>query len=593
MKRFGSLLALIAVWATPLASQDVTLSVNSDDEALERTLRQDALTVQTASTEDSIPQDIVAAALADYRRLLTVLYAYGYYGGTISILIDGREAATLEPLFAPPSIAEVSISVDTGPLFEFGTVNYGPMAAGATLPDDLTAGEPALSGLIQDGARQSVNAWRTLGHAKATVSAQDIVANHINTQLDVAVRVSPGPILTFGDLIVTGNEAVRTDAIERIAGFPAGEIYSPKVIETVTQRLRRAGAFESVSLLEADEIGPNDTLPVTAQVREAKPRRFGFSLEFSNVEGLKVSSFWMHRNALGGSERFRVEGEIAGIGGFTGGIDYRVATSLSIPAIYGPDTSLLGTASVSREDEPDYLLDRLSFGLGATRFISDDLVGKAGFAVLRAREETDLGTRSYTLLTLPFGFELDKRDDEKDAKSGYYIDALATPFIGLQGGAEGGRIVLDARAYRSIGSDDQLTFAARLQLGSLIGADIAETPADFLFYSGGGGTVRGQPYNDLGLTTDGITTGGTSFLGAQLEARYSISDSLGVVGFWDYGHIGDSSTPGRSGASHSGVGIGVRYDTFVGPLRLDVATPADGDDAFKAVEFYIGIGQAF
>ncbi len=593
MKRFGLLIGLMTIWAAPASSQDVSLFVNSEDEALERTLRQDSLTIETAGLEEAISQDIIAAALADYRRLLTVLYAYGYYGGTISILIDGREAATLEPLFAPPQIAQVNISVNPGPLFEFGTINYSPLAEGTELPKDLATDEPALSGLIQDGAQAGVNEWRNRGHAKAVVTNQAIVANHIDTQLNVAVAISPGPVLTFGEFTVAGNENVRTDAIERIAGFPTGEIYSPKDIDTVTQRLRRAGAFDGVALIEAEEIGPNDTLAVTAQVRESKPRRFGFSLEFSNVEGLHVTSFWMHRNAFGGAERFRVEGEIAGIGGFTGGVDYRLATSLSIPAIYGPDTTLLATASVSREDEPDYLLDRLSFGVGATRFIGDDIIGQAGFAVLRAREETDIETRSYTLLTLPFGLELDRRDNEKDAKSGYYVDTLATPFIGLQGGGEGGRIVLDARGYRSIGSDDQLTFAGRLQVGSLIGAEIENTPADFLFYSGGGGTVRGQPYNDLGLTEGDVTTGGRSFLGAQLEARYAISDNLGVVGFWDYGYVGSSSTPGQSGDSHSGLGIGVRYNTFIGPLRLDVATPADGDDAFRGVEFYIGIGQAF
>jgi translocation and assembly module TamA len=109
--------------------------------------------------------------------------------------------------------------------------------------------------------------------------------------------------------------------------------------------------------------------------------------------------------------------------------------------------------------------------------------------------------------------------------------------------------------------------------------------------------VRGQPYQSLGIETiegaQTVTTGGTSFVGAQLEARYLIGDSLSLVGFYDFGHVGETSTPGGGGDWHAGAGFGVRYDTGIGPIRLDLGTQASGDDAGEALQVYIGIGQAF
>ncbi|MDA0720755.1 MAG: BamA/TamA family outer membrane protein, partial [Proteobacteria bacterium] len=149
----------------------------------------------------------------------------------------------------------------------------------------------------------------------------------------------------------------------------------------------------------------------------------------------------------------------------------------------------------------------------------------------------------------------------------------------------------------SFGADDGFTLAARGLVGSLLGAPTAEAPADFLFYSGGGGTVRGQPYQSLGVQTQvggqTVTTGGASFLAAQLEARYAIRDNIALVGFYDTGFVGDSAMPGESGAWHAGAGVGLRYTTGIGPIRLDLGTLASGDDAGDSLQLYIGIGQAF
>ena len=597
MHRSISMLALL--WALPAAvlAQEVTVDVAGGDDTLTGAMRAASLTLSLDPQEALDAQDYIAAARADYRRLITALYAQGRYGGEVSILIDGREASLIAPLDAPGRIDTISLRVDPGPQFTFGRTDLSPLPSGTLLPESFAAGQIAKSQAVSQAVAAGVTAWREAGHAKAAASGQQITAQHPTQKLDVAVTLAPGPQLTFGALTVTGQTDVRVARIVKIAGLPVGDIYTPQDIEKAERRLRATGAFDSVAAIEAKEIGPDDTLPIEIQVVESKPRRIGFGIELSSVEGLKVSSYWMHRNFMSGAERFRVDGEVSGIGGETGGIDYSLGASFERPAVYGAQTNFFARAALGRMDEPDYLLDKVSIDLGLTRLFDGDLTTKVGIGLLSAREVTPLGTREYTLFTTPLAASLERRDVPTDAKRGYYINAELTPYIDINSGDYGGLISTDARVYRSFGEAEKLTVAARARLGTVLGGDLDETPADYLFYSGGGGSVRGQSYNALGVTrTSGgetYQTGGLSYVGAQIEARYAVTDKIGVVGFYDFGQIGAEA--GFAGASdwHAGAGIGVRYNTGIGPIRLDIGTPASGDNIAKSVEVYIGIGQSF
>jgi len=585
------LCAALLFYASSTAAQEVRLVSDAARGAL------DDASLLRALEDDAAPQDYIAAARADYRRLLTALYASGYYSATISITVDGIEASNIAPLAAPGRINEVVIAVDPGRRFTFGDVRISPLPPQTTLPDDLGPRRTARSARIQSAVSASIGSWRDLGYAKASVGEQSIVARHPDAKLDVAVVLDTGPRLRFGPLSVSGNETVSDDRIRQIAGLPVGAVYSPQALSAAERRLRRTGTFASVALSEGDRVGPNDTLPIDAQLSEAKPRRIGFGIELATIEGLTLSAFWLHRNFLGAAERFRADAEVSGISGETGGIDYRLGATFTRPATFGPDTDYYLSGEISREDEPEFLLDKVSVETGFSRILSDDLTLRAGIGLLRAREETVLETRTYTLLTLPLDATLERRDEPSNAKDGYYIDLSATPFISTDGDISGAQLYGDLRGYVTLGEQEKLTLAGRAQLGSVVGAGPSEAPADFLFFSGGGGTVRGQPYQSLGVEVqdglDTVTTGGTSFIGAQLEARIAVREKISLVGFYDFGQVGATATPGEDGDWHAGAGFGLRYETGIGPIRLDLATQASGDNAGKGLQVYIGIGQAF
>ncbi|UXX84989.1 autotransporter assembly complex protein TamA [Roseovarius pelagicus] len=574
---------------------EVQISTPRENAALNETLGAASLLMTLQARKDIATQDVVAAARADYQRILTALYEQAYYAPVINITLDGREAAAVSPVAPLGDVRRAVIRVDPGPLFRFGELRVAPLAPRTELPEGFVPGQVAGVDLLKDAAEAGVDSWRAVGHAKATVGAQQITARHEQARINAAIMLEPGPLLRFGDLLVTGNEDVRTKRIKEIAGLPKGQIYSPKTLEQATERLRRSGAFSVATLREADEVGPGDTLDVTAQITEAPPRRFRFGAELSSLEGLGMSAMWMHRNVFGGAERFRLDGEVSGIGGDTGGIDYRLGARFERPATFHSDMDFYLEFEFEELDEAAFNATTFALETGITHYASEHREFSYGLGYRLSDTVDAFGARSYSILTLPLSAKYDYRDDPLNAKSGYFVEANTMPFVNLFGTEDGLRSKLDMRAYYSAGEQKRLTFAVRGQVGSLIGPNLAQAPADFLYYSGGGGTVRGQSYQSLGVTLGGgQETGGRSFLGLSGEVRVQTTDKLSLVGFYDTGYIGAEGFPdGSSGKWQSGAGLGIRYDTGIGPVRLDVAVPVDGPGSNSGFEIYVGIGQAF
>ncbi|MDP3339154.1 autotransporter assembly complex family protein [Frigidibacter sp.] len=592
-------LASAAVFSVPAASaQEVQLQLRGANDTLRDAIRGASLLYSGKDDEDAADaQDLLASARADYGRILGALYAQGHYSGVIRILIDGREAAAIPPLDAPDVIRTIVIEVDPGPGFRFSRAEAAPLARGTELPEGFAMGQPARSGEIVGAADAGAEAWRNAGHAKVRVGNQQVTANHTNATLDARIGFDPGPRVTFGQMAITGNERVRARRIDKIAGFPTGEVYDPEELEDVAERLRRTGAFRSVALTEAESLGPGATLDYQLVVVEEKRRRMSFGAEVSSLDGALVSAGWMHRNLLGGAEKLTINGEIGGIGSQTGAEDYSLGVRLDRPGTPFRDSTAFVEALVERAQEEDYTADTARIGFGLTRYITDQLTGEVsiGYEISEVTDEFDEIT--YEQLVLPVKLTWDTRDNALDAVEGYYAQGEVTAFRGFGTTGTGARLAFDGRAYHGFGAEDRVVLAGRVQGGAIVGSDLLETPREYLFYSGGGGTVRGQPYQSLGVEIDRgggqiQDIGGDRFVAFSAEVRAGIRGNFGAVAFYDAGFVGVEDFSEDNGAWQSGAGVGLRYDTGIGPIRLDVAAPVSGDTG-DGVQIYLGIGQAF
>lgn len=599
-RRLRRALWAILVSCLPLSAaalDNLLYNVQGDDDALEAQVKAASLVGKSVRDERTTIVDLLSAARAEYTTLTGVLYGSGYYGGTVSVLLDGREAADLSPLALPTRINTIVVKVVPGSPFAFSRTDIKPQAPGTELPNGFEPGEIAYSGLISSAGVAAVRGWRDLGHAKADVSAQTVTAYHPGKKLDVQISVEPGPKLAFAEPIITGNSAVRTERVEEIAAVPVGQTFSPDAAEDAAARLRRTGAFSSVSLREGDA-QPDGTIPMEITVVEGPSRRLGFGLELSSVEGLSVTGYWLHRNLRGGAERLRVEGAVNQIGGEKtdngSGIDLTFDIRYQRPATFTPDTDLYLHAALERIDDPNYLSRGVRLEGGVTTIFSDKLTGAAGLGYDASRVKDALGERDFILVAAPFNLTWEGRDQPLDATSGLYVNALVEPFFALSGTDNGAYLTLDARSYLSF-SEDRFVLAGRAQIGSLIGPSIDRAPGNMLFFAGGGGSVRGHPFQSLGVDMGGgVVTGGRSMLALSAELRAVVSGNIGVVAFADTGFIGPDSVPGKDGEWITGAGLGARYSTPIGPLRVDVGVPISNDSlSLSDVKLYIGIGQAF
>jgi len=591
---------LAALWLFSLPAQALDrfdLQVRGGDDDVTAAVNAASLVRSLQAQNQTDPQDLLAAARADYQRILAALYARGHYSAIIRITVDGREAASIRPLEVPATISTIAIMVDPGPPFRFGAAQITPRTKGTDLPEGFRTGQPAESGVVTDAVDLSIRAWRDVGHAKTTVADQQVIADHALATLDVGVRLDPGPRLRFGQMAITGADRMREARIRKIAGLPVGETFSDTELRRAEARLRRTGIFSSVALVEDERITAPDLLGITAQLVEQKPRRYSVGAEIASLDGLSLTGSWLHRNLLGGGERLKLDGSITNIGSGESGVDYAIGVTLDRPATLTPDTTAGLLLRYEHLDEIDYSVDTVDFGLAFSHIFSERLTARAGVTYSYQNGRDPGGSFTFRNLSLPLGVTWDRRDIPSNPTTGTYLDATLRPFLGFGTTGSGVRATVDGRLYRSLGTPGRFVVAARVQGGAIYGPTLLETPRDLLFFSGGGGTVRGQPYRSLGIpVTRGFgpefLIGGQFFAAGSLEVRAKVTERIGVVGFIDAGSVGLDGVLDGEARSHAGAGLGLRYDTVIGPIRLDVAAPISGTTS-DGVQFYIGLGQAF
>lgn len=584
----------------------VEISVQGADDKIEETLKSASTLWADREEPASGAAGLIAKARSDYRRLLASLYGEGRYGGTISIRIDGREAADLPPdaRIAEPAI--VVITIDPGPSFLFRNaeiINQAPLTNDKRdfvedpREEGFRTGELARSATILRAERLSVEAWRQQGHAKATIAERRVVAAHEADVVDATISVDPGRKAFYGPVTVEGAERIDPQWLAWMTGLREGEEYDPDDITRAGTRIARLDIFSAARFLEADEIGPNGLLPITYIVQERKARRFGIGGTWSSIDGLGVEAYWLHRNLFGRAERLRIEGKVAGIGEtfkpdeFT----YRVGATFTKPGVWTPDTDFSSSIFGDREVLEAYTRTAVTGTAGFTHIFNEELSGKLFATAAQSRYEDDeFGRRDFTTFGLQGTLTYDTRDNPADATEGVFLEGNLTPFYEFQYGNAAVKAVAEARAYYGFGNDNRFVLAGRVKIGSLAGPSVEQLPPDLLFFAGGGGSVRGYAYRNIGVpTASGNVIGGRSLGEASIEARMKVTDTIGIVSFADIGYVGADTVPDFSEDVRIGVGAGLRYLTGLGPIRLDVAMPLDRREGDPSVAVYVGIGQAF
>ena len=226
---------------------------------------------------------------------------------------------------------------------------------------------------------------------------------------------------------------------------------------------------------------------------------------------------------------------------------------------------------------------------------SDSWAVQGGIEVEAGQASDALGRLNYTLVGLPVSLTYDSTDSLLDPTRGVRVTASATPYPTLLG-SDPGLFVAKGQgsAYHAFDEEARYVLAGRIGFGSITGADLADIPANRRFFAGGGGSVRGYAYKSLGpQDIFGNPLGGRSLLEGSVEARIKLTDTIGIVPFLDAGTAFEASLPDFKDEIRVAAGLGLRYYTGIGPIRLDVAVPLNRERGDSAAAVYISLGQAF
>lgn len=582
-----------------------TLTVSGGDKDLEKALMETSQLIQQEGTPPSGSPGLISRALGDQQQLVALLYVKGLYGGTVNIDLAGTpletavEAGEVNRRAGTP--VPVVIHVMAGPQFHFGTVSIRRLAAdggpAATLDPTtygLAPGAPALSDKILQAESRIVSDLKAQGYPLAKIADRSVIADHATSRLDVTISANPGPAATFGHVTVQGQKRTKTDFIIREAEIEPGRRYDPAILRRAAKRLRDLGIFASVRVIEADRLDTGGNLPITIEVSERKRHVIGGGATMSSVDGLGLEAYWRHRNLFGAGETLSLEGSVGRIvNGDYGDMEYSSQVVFTKPGVFGPATSFTAALGAKRENPESYESRSVYGRMKLTNRPTDKLTYDIGTEVEYARETDALGTGHYALFGIFGDITYDSRDSIVNPTRGIRATLHAEPAYDAETGGVMAFTKASLSTYWSLNGSDRFVLANRVAGGSIISPNLSDIAPSRRYYVGGGGSVRGYAYRNVGPRVSGEVIGGRSFFETSTEIRTRITDTFGVVGFIDAGAAYSSQFPDFSEELKVGVGAGLRYFSPIGPLRLDFAVPLAPDKDDPDFAIYVGLSQAF
>lgn len=424
-------------------------------------------------------------------------------------------------------------------------------------------------------------------------------------ELLARIVIRTGPPALMGGVTVRGNEEVNAAYVQRLAPWLPGEDpWNADKVEDYANQLRALGIFRTVearpqtSALKPDAAAAGNgpaVLPVEVEVAEAPFRSVGGSARYDTDTGPGVEGFWQHRNLFGNGEKLTVTAPIATE---TQGLK----AAFEKPAFFDREQRLLGSASALREDTTAYEKIAGSAGADVERRLSRHWWGSLGLGGESGSiKDNERDAQSYGFFGPRAGLRRDSRNNILNPTRGSELFVRFTPYTGFYeesfnalGGVVGGSAYYAPFRTKTGRPDDALVLAGRVEAGGLMGADLRTIPASLRYFAGGAGSVRGYAYQSLGpRDREGDPLGGRSYQVVNLEARFKVTENVGLVPFLDGGMVYRDELPRILGDMNWGTGLGLRYYTPIGPLRLDVGVPLQPISGDPPVQIYISIGQTF
>lgn len=488
--------------------------------------------------------------------------ALGYYQPQIeSTVKDGKSPRLV-------------LSIDPGEPVRLRNVNIRILGPAASLksfriPQSsvLMPGAVLNHGHYDDAKRLIQNQASRFGFFSGRFTSQKLSVDPRAGVADIDLVYDSGPRYALGKVSFTGDTPFDDDLLQRMVPFKSGAPYDSELIAELNQALQSSGYFESVRVDAVPTSAANDVIPVAVTLDTRKPRTMGLGLGYSTDVGPRVKANWTRHWVNPEGHSYGWEAELSAprqnVGlwydvpmdppltdklRFAGGYQYEELAntdSLSKLLTLGPEWHSKLPSGWQRVISLKWQHEE--YRLGDDSGISNLLMPGVSYAYLRSDNRIDPHN----------GYRL--QFDTKVAKEGLGSDNNLLYGTAL---VKGLTTVLDNHR-----------FLARAQIGGSATNGYKSIPPSLRFFAGGDQSVRGYDYQSLSPeNSEGDRIGGRYMVSGSVEYQYSVAEKWRVATFVDQGNsFNDFELPSLK----TGVGVGVRWVSPVGPIRLDLAHALD------------------
>lgn len=510
--------------------------------------------------------------------LLKGLHAKGYYSAKVNYR-DGQKPFSGR------------YDIDYGKTYILSSIEVSPPSFAKHLnPEWLKTGDVLDARRVLD-AQSNINKSIQKGKCYFGLEVGHAVRLNPNKNTGALVfNVKAGEEGQFGDVRFTGNTSVRSSFLYKLIPWKRGECYRQEKVEAFKTSLMQSGLFTRADMVLPETPDKNSNVGITVDLRERAHRSVNAGLTYYSDEGPGTVLGWEHRNLLGASEKLTTK---LGLSTLKQSLD----VEFTKPYFLRKDQSFTLNTGITRQQTDAFDEMGVTAGGKITRSFGKHLSGSTGIdlTLTRIDDATIDDARTHGLISLPQTLTFDTRDNSLNPVKGVLLTASAEPFFDTLGEADPFmKAQVTGSTYINLNKASSVVLAAKAGYGSIWGASIENVPATERFFAGGGGSVRGYGFQEVGPQRDGDPTGGLSLVNFSVELRAKPWEKIGGAIFIDGANVSEDSVPDTSNIA-LGVGAGLRYFTDFGPIRFDVATPLTETEELvdQRYQFYISIGQAF
>ena len=572
-----------------LAVEGLTGFVNVED-LLKAFRSQSALEADKKRTANAAQIDRRSRADADL--LTELLRSQGYYDAEVDARTESSEGTLHIILEAMPGEQYRFASVELP-----GLDAAGPEAARLRDTFAVKAGDSVIAQDVIDAGTALRVALGEQGYASAKIGDQDVEIDHETHLASLSLPVDPGPVARFGAIRVSGEPPFSSKHIWTIARFRPGQTFQRSKIDDLRRALI-ATTLVSAADIEVVPVNGGSTVDLAVKLEPAPSHTIAGEVGYGTGEGFRTEASWTDRNFFNPEGALTLRG-VLGSKEQLAGVQFRRSNFMKRDQVLNLQMSASHQQFDAYEAKTIQLagnIERQSNFIWQKKWTwtyGAEVLGTDERGVFDTSGEKD--TRKFLIAALPLSLGYDGSDSLLDPTRGFRLSGRVSPEISAHGGSfMYGRVQLDASAYHPV--SESTVIAGRVRFGTILGAQVFNIAPSRRFYSGGGGSVRGYGYQQLGpKDMDGDPIGGRGLAEFGLEARIRLKQfggNFGVVPFFDGGSLSTEAFPDLTEWRFA-AGLGVRYYSSFGPIRIDVGVPLNRQKGDGPVAVTVSLGQAF